>query len=201
LASVLDDDAHTALVGPKTVDADGALHRTQRNYPRLRSTWSQALFLHRIFAGRRWTDEVIWESAAYERPGTPEWLSGSCMLIRRSAFERLHGLDERFFLYCEDIDLCHRLRDAGHAVRYEPTALCRHIGGHSAPKTVTSAIYARSRIHYARKHYRRPAVALERLGVIVGEAVHALASLARPMKARAHVAALTAVARPVRRSV
>ena len=104
------------VAGPRILGDDGVVARTQRNFPRLRSTWAQALFLHRISPHARWADEVIWDPRAYERPGAPEWLSGACLLIRRSALERIGGIDERFFLYCEDIDLCRRLRDAGHEV-------------------------------------------------------------------------------------
>ena len=101
-------------------------------------------------------------------------------LIRRSALEEIGGLDERFFLYCEDIDLCRRLRAAGHGIRYEPAATVQHRGGHSAPRGSMLPIYAASRVLYARKHYRRTAVPLEIAGVAVGEATHALTSIRRP---------------------
>jgi N-acetylglucosaminyl-diphospho-decaprenol L-rhamnosyltransferase len=199
LCAVLDREPRAAVVGPRTVGDDGSLHHTQRNYPRVRSSWAQALFLHRVFKRARWADEVIWDDAVYERPGTPEWLSGSCLLVRRSALAAIGGMDERFFLYCEDVDLCHRLRDAGHEVRYEPAAVVRHVGGASAERGTTLPIYARSRVLYARKYYRRPLVAVERVGVAVGEFTHAAVSMPRPAKARAHVLALRAVLRPVPR--
>ena len=197
MRAVLAAAPEVGVVGPRTVDERGGLHHTQRNFPRVRSSWAQALFLHRAFKRARWADEVIWDAGAYERPAAPEWLAGSCLLVRRSAFEAIGGFDERFFLYCEDVDLCHRLWDAGHEVRYEPAALARHVGGASAPRGTTLPIYARSRVLYARKYYGRLAVAIERAGVATGELTHAVVSLARPAKARAHVLALQAVLRPV----
>jgi N-acetylglucosaminyl-diphospho-decaprenol L-rhamnosyltransferase len=197
LSGVLDREPRVGVAGPRTVAADGTLHHTQRNFPRVRSSWAQALFLHRIFKHARWADEVIWDAAAYDRAGSPEWLSGSCLLVRRSALEHIGGMDERFFLYCEDVDLCHRLRDAGYDVRYVPEAVVRHVGGASAGIGTTLPIYARSRVLYARKYYPRPLVAIERVGVAIGELAHAAVSVPRPAKARAHVLALRALLRPV----
>ena len=54
------------------------------------------------------------------RPGTPDWLSGSCVLMRRAALDDVGGLDEGFFLYSEETDLFRRLRDRGWQARFEP---------------------------------------------------------------------------------
>jgi GT2 family glycosyltransferase len=196
LVRVLDDEPNVAAVGPRIVGEDGRLKLTLRSFPRLRSTWSQALFLHRLAPHAPWSDEVIRDPAAYAEPCSPEWLSGACLLLRRSALAAVGGLDERFFLYCEDIDLCRRLREAGHDLRFEPGATVTHRGGASAPWGSTLPIYARSRVLYARKHYRRLAVPLEVAGVVLGEATHALVSVGRPTLARGHAAAIRAVLRP-----
>ena len=196
LVSALDEHPQVAAVGPRIIGDDGRLHFSQRSFPRLRSTWSQALFLHRLAPNAKWSDEVIRNPAAYAATGSPDWLSGACLLVRRSALTAIGGLDERFFLYCEDIDLCRRLRQAGHELRYEPAATVRHRGGASAPNGVTLPIYARSRVLYARRHYRPIAVPLEVLGVAVGEATHALTSFRRRGVARGHAAAIRAALRP-----
>ena len=54
------------------------------------------------------------------------WLAGMFMLIRASAFRAIDGFDERYFLYCEDYDLCARLRSAGHALVFDPGAEVVH---------------------------------------------------------------------------
>ena len=125
----------------------------------MRSTFAQAFFLHRFFPQAVWSDELVRDRAAYERPGSPEWASGACLLIRRSEYDAIGGLDEGFFLYCEDMDVCKRLRDRGLDIRFEPAALCTHAGGASAPRAALLPVLAASRIRYARKHRSR-AVAL-----------------------------------------
>jgi GT2 family glycosyltransferase len=183
-------DPAIGVVGPRILDADGRLAFSQRRFARLRSTFSQALFLHRLAPAASWSDEIVRDRAAYDAPASPEWISGACMLLRRAALEQVGGLDERFFLYREDMDLCRRLRAAGWDVRYEPAATARHIGGASSGEGETLPIFAASRLAYARAHSGRAAAQLERLGVALWACTHWLASLSRPGRRRGHASAL-----------
>jgi N-acetylglucosaminyl-diphospho-decaprenol L-rhamnosyltransferase len=172
LVEVLDRDETVGAVAPKVLGADGELHLSQRRFARLRSTYARAFFLHRLFPRAAWTDELVHDLAAYERPGSPDWVSGACILVRRDALHRLRGLDERFFLYREDMDLCRRLRAAGYDVRYEPAAVVRHAGGASAPRAGLFPVLAESRVRYARKHAAPTVAALERLGIALEALTH-----------------------------
>jgi GT2 family glycosyltransferase len=192
LHSALTSRPEVALAGPRLVESDGRLAWSQRRFPRLRSTFAQALFLHRLWPRAEWTDELIRDAAAYEEAAFPDWVSGACMLVRRDAFEAVGGFDERFFLYCEDTDLCLRLRQAGYEVCYEPAARVRHVGGASSGAGETRAIAARSRVLYARKHRGLLAARVEAVGVALGEATHAVAALSEPAERRGHIAALRA---------
>ena len=193
LVDLLDHDPQAGLAAPRIVEDDGSLAFSQRRFPRLRSTYAQALFAHRLLPDASWTDEVIRDEAAYATPGSPDWVSGACMLVRRSVFERLDGLDDAFFLYGEDIDLCARVREAGWEVRFEPAAIARHTGGASRPKEELLPVLAASRVLYARKHPRsRLAVVLETAGIALGHATHVVTSIRRPAARRGHLAALKA---------
>ena len=172
LADILERDEKVGAVAPKVLGGDGELHLSQRRFARLRSTYARAFFLHRLFPRAAWTDELVRDLAAYERPASPDWVSGACMLVRREALHRLRGLDERFFLYREDMDLCRRLRAAGYDIRYEPAAVARHVGGASAPRAGLFPVLAESRVRYARKHAGRAAAALERVGIALEALTH-----------------------------
>jgi GT2 family glycosyltransferase len=198
LVEALEANPEAALVGPRILDEEGRLAWSQRRFPRLRSTYAQALLLHRLFPKASWTDELIREPSAYDRPGSPDWLSGACVLVRRSALEQVGGLDPGFFLYSEDTDLCRRLRLAGWNVLFEPRATVHHVGGASAPRTSTEWISAQSHVRYARKHGRRGVGTLDALGVALGGATHATIWLRCPERARGHFAAAKAALSSVR---
>ena len=146
---------------------------SQRRFPRLRSTFAQALFLQRLAPHASWSDEVVRDRAAYDHDGSPEWLSGACLLLRRAAVDAVGGLDDGFFLYSEETDLLRRMRAAGWGTRYVAAASASHIGGASAPRDTTKRIWAQSRVRYARKHHGPLVAVLEAVGVALGALTHA----------------------------
>jgi N-acetylglucosaminyl-diphospho-decaprenol L-rhamnosyltransferase len=195
LVDALRADPQLAAVGPRTVGEDGELQFTQRRFPRLRSTYAQALFLHRAAPLAAWSDDAVRDLEAYERPGSPEWVSGCCVLLRRSAFESASGLDEGFFLYAEETDLFRRLATAGWRVGYEPRAVASHIGQGSVSADTTEHFRAHSRVRYARKHHGALVAFLEGLGLALGNVTHAAAWITRPARARGHLDAARAALR------
>lgn len=195
LLAVLDREPAVALVGPRQLDDDGGLLLSQRSFPRLRTAFAKALFVHRVLPRTGWTDDLVYDRAAYERPGSPDWISGSCLLGRRALLAPPDGLDEGFFLYCEEADLCRRLRAAGHEIRFEPAATIHHRGGASAPRSELLWIHARSRLRYGRKHRHPVAARVEAIAIVLEAATHALVNVYRPPVARGHIRTLRALAR------
>jgi N-acetylglucosaminyl-diphospho-decaprenol L-rhamnosyltransferase len=201
LASVLESHADVGIVGPRIVNADQSLCFSQRRFPTLRSTFSQALFLQRVFPAQPWSDEVIRQPTAYDGAQEVEWLSGACLLVRRELLERIGGWDEAFFLYSEDTELCRASWANGFRVRYEPAAVARHAGGASAPRSGLLAMLARSRIAYARKNYP-PVVALgHRTGIALEALTHMVVCRGGLAQRRGHARAFLAAFRPGRRSL
>ncbi|WP_092968758.1 glycosyltransferase family 2 protein [Agromyces sp. CF514] len=130
------DDAAIGSIGPLITDEDGTVYPSARQLPRLLSGTGHAA-LRNIWPGNPFT-------AAYRRsneapvPRDAEWLSGACVLVRRSAFDEIDGFDDGFFMYFEDVDLGARLLDAGYRNRYEPHASVVHTGAHSTEKSLTA---------------------------------------------------------------
>jgi N-acetylglucosaminyl-diphospho-decaprenol L-rhamnosyltransferase len=197
LVRVLEEDPRIGAVAPRILDDEGSLDYSLRRFPRLRSTYARALFLHRLFPTASWTDELIRDHAVYGRRGTPDWVSGACILLRRNALVELDGLDEGFFMYSEDIDLCRRLRTAGYELLYEPAAVVEHEGGASAPRAELLPVLAASRLRYAAKHRSPAGALLERVGVALEAATHVAVSRGGRRARAGHARALRlAVTRP-----
>jgi N-acetylglucosaminyl-diphospho-decaprenol L-rhamnosyltransferase len=76
------------------------------------------------------------------------WLSGSCLLLRRAAFDQVGGFDERYFMYMEDVDLGDRLGRAGWRNVYVPSAEILHDKGHSTGRDPASNLAAHHRSTY-----------------------------------------------------
>jgi N-acetylglucosaminyl-diphospho-decaprenol L-rhamnosyltransferase len=83
------------------------------------------------------------------------WVTGGCLLVRRDCFEEVGGLDERFFLYYEDVDFCRRARRAGWSVWYEPALrVTHHFPLHSRRVPPPLRLVTRhALLTYSRKHW------------------------------------------------
>jgi GT2 family glycosyltransferase len=100
----------------------------------------------------------------YSAEHEPAWVSGSCLLTRRAHLETIGGLDEGFFLYEEDVDLCVRVTRLGYQVLFTPAGEVLHHKGRSMAKALERARleYHRSHLRYYRKHRGPVDVALLR---------------------------------------
>jgi len=81
-----------------------------------------------------------------------DWVSGACLLVRRSAINEIGLLDENFFAYYEDIDWCRRMRKAGWKIVYYPAVKIIHLTGESSQQSEKNNIY-HSLVHYRSKFY------------------------------------------------
>jgi len=132
LLAYAERDPRTAAVGPLLVDEDGQPTRSTIRAP----LSAAALALWVALPKRVSAAYAVWRRAtgdkASDRVLADEFLQGSALLLRRSAFEEVGGFDESFFMYGEDADLCARLRGAGWGVELCTDATFVHVGGGSS---------------------------------------------------------------------
>ncbi|HEU5475846.1 MAG TPA: glycosyltransferase family 2 protein [Actinophytocola sp.] len=129
-----------AAFGPLIRNPDGSTYPSARLLPSLGKGIGHAI-LGRVWPRNPWTTAYKQsETEVTERPAG--WLSGSCLLLRRAAFDEIDGFDPRYFMYFEDVDLGDRLARAGHRNVYVPTAEVLHIQGHSTAKAAPAMLTA-----------------------------------------------------------
>jgi len=130
LVAAGEQDAAIGSVGPSILTATGEVYPSARAVPSLRTGVGHALFVN-LWAGNPWTRAYRREAEMENTARDAGWLSGACVLVRRSAFAELDGFDDGFFMYFEDVDLGYRLGKAGYRNLYEPAAVATHTGAHS----------------------------------------------------------------------
>jgi N-acetylglucosaminyl-diphospho-decaprenol L-rhamnosyltransferase len=118
--------------GPLIREPDGVVYPSARLLPSLGRGIGHAVF-GKVWPRNPWTRAYRQDTAEpVER--TAEWLSGSCQLLRREAFDSVSGFDPAYFMYFEDVDLGDRLARAGWLNVYAPSAEVMHIGAQSTSK-------------------------------------------------------------------
>ncbi|WP_167051073.1 glycosyltransferase family 2 protein [Salinibacterium sp. ZJ77] len=167
-------DRRIGAVGPLILDANGNIYPSARRLPSLRIGIGHALF-EPLWPDNPWTRTYRQELAEpIERDAG--WLSGACLLVRRSAFEQIRGFDEGYFMYFEDVDLGRRLGEAGWRNVYTPDARVTHTGAHSTSnsKSAMARAHHRSAYRYVSQRYSAWYLAPLRLVLRVGIAVREL---------------------------
>jgi N-acetylglucosaminyl-diphospho-decaprenol L-rhamnosyltransferase len=125
-----DEDSGIGSVGPLTLTTSGEVYPSARAVPSLRTGVGHALFAN-LWIDNPWSRAYRNDTRAEPVRRDAGWLSGACVLVRRTAFDELGGFDEGFFMYFEDVDLGFRLGKAGYRNVYEPNATVLHTGAHS----------------------------------------------------------------------
>jgi N-acetylglucosaminyl-diphospho-decaprenol L-rhamnosyltransferase len=157
--------------GPLIKEPSGEVYPSARLLPSLGRGIGHAV-LGRIWPNNPWT-RAYRQADAEIVERTAGWLSGSCLLLRREAFDSVDGFDPRYFMYFEDVDLGDRIGRAGWHNVYVPSAEVVHVGGHATSKSSAKMLKAHhdSAYRYLADRHRglawQPVLAVIRLGLTV----------------------------------
>jgi len=148
------DDAWA--VGPAMVSGDGSVHYTGVAFP---SNWNilvESVFLDRLFPKSRLLGAHKQTYEPRQEPRAVDYVQGACLMVKSKAIEKVGLLDERFFMYFEEVDWCYRIKKAGGEVWYYPMASVVHLGGdefgHFDERRLV--YYYLSLLLFYRKHYQ-----------------------------------------------
>lgn len=148
-------DAHpdTGISAPQLLNPDGSLQYSCRRFPSLRAILLRASRLDRLFP--RPVAEYLMMEWDHDSAQAVDWVIGACMVLRQEALDSVGLLDEGFFMYYEDIDLCYRMKQGGWKVCYNPQVKIRHEHQRTSASLLPnrlSLVHAHSLCRLFRKH-------------------------------------------------
>lgn len=173
LVDYLDDHPRAGAVGPMLRNPDGSEQSSRRRFPTLATGLAESTPLAWHWPGNPAARRFHMDDVPSAEAMPVDWVTGAAILVRSDLLAALGGLDEGFFMYSEELDLCRRLRDIGYETYFCPEALVVHYEGKSSDQAVGARHlqFSRSRIRYFRKHHGRVAAAVVQSGIVVGYAV------------------------------
>lgn len=127
-----DKHPNAAITACKVLSPDGTLQRNCFTYPSAVNLFLSSTYLYKIFPKNRFfgREEMTWWQ--YDDVHSVEAVTGCFMLVRREVVDKLGGLDEEFFIYAEEADLCYRFTQAGWKIVFTPSPKIIHYGKKSS---------------------------------------------------------------------
>lgn len=149
-----DENKDAGILGLKVLNVDGTIQHSCRRSPTFGAVLFRNAVLGRIYPNNPYTREYLLASWDHNSVKEVDWVSGAALVMRREMIEDIGMLDERFFMYCEDMDLGCRARESGWKVVYLPTAVVTHAKGRSSDKDPNRMIieHHKSMYRYYMKH-------------------------------------------------
>jgi N-acetylglucosaminyl-diphospho-decaprenol L-rhamnosyltransferase len=175
-----EENPSAGVAGPRILDDDGTLQLSaRREVSMISGLFGRTSLLTRLFPKSALVKNQFPAITEVSVPTKVDWVSGACMVVRRRVFREIGALDERFFMYFEDADLCRRARGAGWSVFYLHHVEVTHRAGGST-RSRPHAIWRlhKSAFRYHRKHGDHGPLNLYSLLVLLGLSGRALAKLA-----------------------
>ncbi|SHE64380.1 N-acetylglucosaminyl-diphospho-decaprenol L-rhamnosyltransferase [Ferrithrix thermotolerans DSM 19514] len=144
LRAALEGDLDVGLVAPMLLNPDGSRYPSVRRYP------DTLVSLIHGFLGIFWKNNPVsrWykmESLDLDTACLAPWVSGAFFVMRTEVFKKIGGFDSKYFMYCEDVDLCERLQGNGLKVVYYPKVEVIHVQGDSSKERPIRSLYQHHR--------------------------------------------------------
>lgn len=159
----LRENSDIGAVGPMLLNTDGTHQSSRRRFPTLGTMVYESTWLESV-APAAVLDTYYARDLPDDRIADVDWLTGACIMVPAAVVEQVGGLDEGYYMYSEELDWCHRIKDAGWRIVYYPEAVIIHHVGKSSEQAVTARHinFQRAKLRYARKYHGSGTAALLR---------------------------------------
>jgi GT2 family glycosyltransferase len=153
----MDEHEGAGACGCLLLNEDGSVQHAVRRFPTCTSALAAKTILGTFGLFRKSYERVKMRGERFDRVMEVDQPSGAALFLRRSALDKVGLLDEGFFIFFEEVDLCRRIRDAGYKIYFVPDARITHFGGRSRRRNRAGIIRpgAESLLRYFRKHEPR----------------------------------------------
>ena len=164
LVHYLDENPAVGVVGPRLLYPDGRTQPSRRRFPTLLTGFLESTVVQDYWRDNRVLRRYYVADRSDDETQEVDWLVGACLAVRREAIETAGLLDERFFLYSEEVEWCWRIRRAGWRVVYLPEATVYHHESASAGQEPASRQIAfdTAKVQLYERLHGRPAAELVR---------------------------------------
>lgn len=126
MSDYLDTHPDIGMLGPKLISPNGALQFSCYRFYRPSTIIYRRTALGRTARGRAEVRRFLMKDFDHQTIADVDWLMGACLMVRAKTYQLIGGMDERFFLYFEDVDWCRRAWVNGWRVAYYPPATFSH---------------------------------------------------------------------------
>ncbi|RYZ50132.1 MAG: glycosyltransferase [Sphingobacteriales bacterium] len=178
LIGYMDSHAEAGAIGPRLIDGKGKFAPDgKKSFPTLSVALFKTLGINRLFPRSAYFNKYYAVHIGEYETAAVDVLSGCCMMVRASVLRQIGGaFDEDYFMYCEDVDLCYRIQQAGYQNIYYPEATLIHYKGESTKKATLSyvRIFNEALITFVRKHYSQGSARLFIFFIHIGIALRAV---------------------------
>lgn len=153
----MDSNMEIGALGCRLLLGSGKLdHACKRGFPTPEASLYYILKLHKVFPARKRFGKYTLSYLPTYEINEVDALTGAFMMVRKEVLNKVGLLDETFFMYGEDLDLCFRIKKAGYKIIYYPKAVTIHYKEGSSKRKRYKTIYEFHRAMYVfyNKHYR-----------------------------------------------
>ncbi|EKE16311.1 MAG: hypothetical protein ACD_11C00020G0016 [uncultured bacterium] len=165
LLDYLKNNPSVGIIGPKLLNFNGTLQYSCFRFYKPITIVYRRTFLGRLSFAKKHLDWFLMKDRDHNEIIEADWLMGSALMLSREALGKIGYMDERFFMYMEDVDWCRRFWENGYRVVYYPKASMHHYHGKTSEKK--GAIYSllfnkytwihiASAVRYFRKYWGKP---------------------------------------------
>jgi GT2 family glycosyltransferase len=151
----MEDHPQVGALGPQLLYADGQVQSSRRRFPSLKTALVESTPLQQRFPSSNLLNRYYMLDRDDQETQDVDWLVGACLMLRGTTLEEVGPLDERFFMYSEEMDWCYRAKGLGWRVVYLPSAQVVHHEGKSSEQVLSlrHVQFQRSKVLFFKKHY------------------------------------------------